>query len=696
MYLGMRAKLLVPSVVAIFVCMGLASYFSSTKAAVAISDELFTESGNIVRMVERSLANFEDSLQGAVVLDSGNEKIISLLTPEGSQEPARSQGIEFLKALSGFDPSIQAANILDSKGETIASSDPQSKGNFSDREYFKRAMAGEPNVSEPLLSRITGKPVIIVAAPIKRNGQVLGILYIRVDLGKFSQDMVDPVKIGQRGYAYIVDNTGYIVCHPDKSLLLKLNINDFDWGRNMLAMGSGRVEYTFKGEEKTAIFAKSARAGWTVAVTVNAKDVASVTGAVQASNMLFGGIGIILVTLVLYVTVRKLLGSLDECVAFAAAVAKGDLDQCLDLHRKDELGRLGSSLQSMVSRLKEMIEQARSKTCEAEELAAAARAAEAATQDAMERADDARKEGMVAAAQRLEKVVSVATEASQELTGDIRGCGDSAEHQSQRIGEVARAMEELNSAVLGVARSTSEAAETSATARKNAQEGSLMVGRVVANMGQVESQSRELKGDMDALGRQAEGIGRVLNVISDIADQTNLLALNAAIEAARAGDAGRGFAVVADEVRKLAEKTMAATREVGEAITDIQQGTEKNVRNMERSVAAIEEATLLASQSGQSLAQIVTLVEQASDQVRSIATAAEEQSATIEEITRNVEDANLMSQEVTANMSQAALAVQDLAEQTQELRNLVEQLKSDGQSGANSRTPLAKVNRLGS
>jgi methyl-accepting chemotaxis protein len=166
-----------------------------------------------------------------------------------------------------------------------------------------------------------------------------------------------------------------------------------------------------------------------------------------------------------------------------------------------------------------------------------------------------------------------------------------------------------------------------------------------------------------------------MNVISDIADQTNLLALNAAIEAARAGEAGRGFAVVADEVRKLAEKTMTATKEVGDNISAIQQSAHTNINEVSQAVKAISEATELANTPGQALAEIVNLAAANSSVVTSIATAAEEESATSEEINHAIEDINRIVAETSEGMAQASAAVQDLSKMAQELNTVMAELR---------------------
>ena len=314
---------------------------------------------------------------------------------------------------------------------------------------------------------------------------------------------------------------------------------------------------------------------------------------------------------------------------------------------------------------------------------------------AKEEAIRAKAEGMLQAAEQLESVVEIVTSASEQLSAQIEQSSRGTEEQTNRIGETATAMEEMNATVMEVAKNASNAASTADQAKVKAEEGSKVVSQVVQGIEQVQHQSEEMKNDMGNLGKQAEGIGQILNVISDIADQTNLLALNAAIEAARAGEAGRGFAVVADEVRKLAEKTMTATKEVGAAIRGIQEGTKKNIDNVERSCKNIEEVTNLATNSGEALKQIVTLADKTTDQVRSIATASEQQSATSEEINRSIESVNRISSETADGMRESAQAVGELANQAQVLKRLIDEMKSDGGSGTKELPAGKKTLALG-
>jgi methyl-accepting chemotaxis protein len=267
-----------------------------------------------------------------------------------------------------------------------------------------------------------------------------------------------------------------------------------------------------------------------------------------------------------------------------------------------------------------------------------------------------KNESIAAAVKSSETVSLTVSEIAGSVDQLIMQSARDAETQTERTVESASAMEQMNVAVLDVARSASAAAEQAGIACDKARQGAGV--------------------SMGDLGRQAEGIGQVMTVISDIADQTNLLALNAAIEAARAGDAGRGFAVVADEVRKLAEKTMQATSEVGAAITSIQAGTRNNVQNVEASVLAVQRSRELSSASGDSLREIVDLVIRTTDQVQAIATASEEQSSTSEHISQAVDEVRIISENSARSLAEAAGMVHKLSAKAGELQRIISTVAS--------------------
>ncbi len=372
---------------------------------------------------------------------------------------------------------------------------------------------------------------------------------------------------------------------------------------------------------------------------------------------------------------RSITTPLNASMGFAQSVAGGNLNDNLDFYSEDELGKLADALRIMVASLKENIEKANEQTAQAKLMGEEANAAMEQAKIAQAEAERAKRQGMLDAAAQLEGIVEVVFTASQELATQVAESNHGVSITSDRITETASAMEEMNATVLEVARSAGDAANVSNDARSKADTGAQIVQEMVGRIAEVEHQADQLKDDMKQLGEQAEAIGTIMNVISDIADQTNLLALNAAIEAARAGEAGRGFAVVADEVRKLAEKTMEATVQVGNAIAGVQASVDRNMKNVDASVTSITVTTNLANEAGQSLSEIVEMVDISADQVRTIATAAEQQSATSEEINRALTSINAASNETANAMDVASNTVEDLRTQAQNLEQLIRSLK---------------------
>ncbi len=287
-----------------------------------------------------------------------------------------------------------------------------------------------------------------------------------------------------------------------------------------------------------------------------------------------------------------------------------------------------------------------------------------------ERQAAAQMEHISAVNGKLTEISNQVASSSNMIHAQTLSVQDGANRQHSLMSITLGAIQQMNDTILDVARNASQAADQAGAGQSKAADGANIVSEAMRSIDTVRSQTSTLCESLEKLGKQAEGIGKIMNVISDIADQTNLLALNAAIEAARAGEAGRGFAVVADEVRKLAEKTMGATQEVRQAIENIQSSTTQNISGMVNVSNSVALATELSQKSGEALRDIVTIVSASAGQIASIAAASEEQSASSEEIRRSVEEVTHLSEQTVEQLRLAEKASQELASLAEQLRNV--------------------------
>ena len=344
--------------------------------------------------------------------------------------------------------------------------------------------------------------------------------------------------------------------------------------------------------------------------------------------------------------------------------------------RNDELSVLAEAFQSMRDNLERLLEESRQKEKKALDAMEKALEAQTLAERATRQAEQAKREGMQDAANRLENIVQSISSASGQLSSQVRDSNAASLESSRRLSETAAAITQMNSSVQQVAQNAGNTAQMTETMRSRAGTASTIVQQSLNSIDRVHTVTIQLREDMQKLTTHAQNIDQIMGVISDIADQTNLLALNAAIEAARAGEAGRGFAVVADEVRKLAEKTMASTADVGNAIRAIQDSTHKSREQVDKSVDIIAEATELANLSGQALQEIVQMVDGSADQVRAIATASEEQSAASDEINRSIMEVNQLSARTSEAMHTAMAALDQLQQQADALTRLLTDMKN--------------------
>lgn len=243
--------------------------------------------------------------------------------------------------------------------------------------------------------------------------------------------------------------------------------------------------------------------------------------------------------------------------------------------------------------------------------------------------------------------------------------------QADSTSSMAAAIEQMTVSINHISDSARDTEDNSSAAAHMAEGGEQKVATATDEMQRIAGTVSTAADKIRSLEARTNEISSIAGVIKEIAAQTNLLALNAAIEAARAGEQGRGFAVVADEVRKLAERTSAATEEIGGMIGAIQGDTSSAVGTMDQALPQVERGVELAQEAAQSLRDIRDGASTTLSRIRDVALATREQSAASNAIAQQVESIAQMVEETSASMQQTAESAHSLERVARDLGDLV-------------------------
>jgi methyl-accepting chemotaxis protein len=280
---------------------------------------------------------------------------------------------------------------------------------------------------------------------------------------------------------------------------------------------------------------------------------------------------------------------------------------------------------------------------------------------------------------RLVEQVRIGGEQISSSAGELLSSAEehavSASQQSSAVSETTATIEELAATAAQIADTAEAVASYAAQTLQHAEDGRVAVSASVRSMDQIADRVDSIASRALSLGEKTQEIGRILEVIDDLADQTNLLALNAAIEAARAGEHGRGFAVVAAEVRKLAERAQESTGQIQAIVAQIQTESHATILATEEGSKEVRNGSSLAHGVVDALERISGMVDETTTAAKEISIATQQQRSASDQVVAAMTQVSEVSRQYAVGSKASAAAAAQLNALSGELRSSIAQFQ---------------------
>ena len=664
------SKNLILSVTLIIICLtaalGSSSFIISKRSLVNSSNEiLFNKAKDAANLVNERIQKYTVALETL-----GNLEFM------GDENVPFEDKIEILKQEKGR-LKYSGIGIANVRGTLVL--DDGTELDVYEQEFFQKSKMGYSYFSEPFKREETGKTEVAIAVPLKHKGMIIGSVVAFKIADEFYY-IANDIKIGEEGFAYILDDKDDIISHPtivshasstggvnfnslrDRTTAeSKEDLESIINGIDNKVPGTGR--YIDDGDVIHLGYAPIKSKGWTLIVNIKEKEILASLVSLKRTLIITATVSLIIGVFVSSLSSQRIARKIVDISNRTKVLSDLDLSFNVDensLQRKDELGLMARSIQTVIDNMRnfalEVQESSQHVAASSEELAAISQQSAAASTN----------------------VAEAANEIAQQ-----------SDTQLQEILGVSTSMQKVAQQFMFVLEQFNLVESFTKNAYNSTENGKKIIDEVIGQMGNIKNSTNEVKNSLVSINDSSKRMDEILIVIQNVAKETNLLALNAAIEAARAGEYGRGFAVVADEIRKLAEETQKSTEEINNLIKnnhslildanknmefshmEVDKGIEKvnETKNTFDDIAAIIEK--VAEEVTKSNESVISVEDNLSDAVFAIANT----ETITREVTSQIQNVSAATEEQMASMDEITSSTDSLAKLSDELQEIIKHIK---------------------
>ncbi|OPJ61829.1 methyl-accepting chemotaxis protein [Clostridium chromiireducens] len=532
---------------------------------------------------------------------------------------------------------------------------------IKDRGYFKNALSGKSNASDPIISKADGNVIIVYAVPIKYNNEIVGVLIEKRD-GNCLSELTNQLKIGETGYAFMIKKDGTNIASTDKDKVINMYnpieeakkdtklqaIADIE--KKMGAGETGLGEYTYGGVDKFIGYAPVQGTEWSVGVVVVKSEILSELDTLKISTIIASAVFILIGFCIVYIVANTLSRAIKYTSKHLALLAEGNLCEEISprsLNSTDEIGEMTKSMKKMQESLGKMIRQIKVNSTNINN----------------------QSDNLSSVSEEISSVSQNVTEAISEIA---RGTSN----QSENLILITETLNDFSDKLSGMVREIQVVDSNSREISTMANESSNEMNQLNQSVANVSESFKEFYSKIIALGKDINKINDITNLINSVAEQTNLLALNAAIEAARAGEAGKGFSVVAEEIRKLAEQSKDSSENISKLINGISNDTNVIVENSVSMDNELMDQVKVIDNSIASFKKIIEAVDEVIPKIETVKNSAENIENDKNSILFKVEGLSSVSIEVSASSEEISASSEEMNASTEEVASAAQILNS--------------------